>query len=171
MASGKTHTYINCLAILVGVGLSLWIEFDHILIVFGAIAAIFGTIFLSPDLDLKQSSSQKAWGWFRWVWYIYHRSFSHRKSSHYLVIGTFIRLVYLLIMGLIIFSSFTLGYYLFGELSFSSVYRAQRKVGHLLIQATKVLEEYPDHTLAGIVGLIFADAMHVLVDIIHSKLR
>ncbi|MEM9770744.1 MAG: metal-binding protein, partial [Cyanobacteria bacterium P01_D01_bin.73] len=56
-----------------------------------------GGFFLSPDLDIH-SVPYKRWGPFRWIWLPYRKMFRHRSPwTHGLVVGTTIRIVYLMV--------------------------------------------------------------------------
>ncbi|HID06407.1 MAG TPA: hydrolase [Armatimonadetes bacterium] len=59
---------------------------------------LFGTFFLSPDLDLATSRASTRWGLLRWLWMPYARLAAHRRISHYPIIGLVIRLLYLCIL-------------------------------------------------------------------------
>jgi uncharacterized metal-binding protein len=57
---------------------------------------LFSGLMFGPDLDLN-SLPYKRWGFLRWIWLPYQKTLRHRSIwSHGLVIGTTIRVVYLL---------------------------------------------------------------------------
>ncbi|MHC1754472.1 MAG: DUF2227 family putative metal-binding protein [Methanosarcina sp.] len=98
MPSGKTHTKMN-LALLFGILLSLhtnyvqsrippeYLEFDTTAIF--SFALIFGTYYLSPDLDI-QSEPFKRWGILKYIWWPYQKIFKHRGKLHHPLSGPII---------------------------------------------------------------------------------
>lgn len=57
---------------------------------------LFSGLMFGPDLDIH-SQQYKRWGVVRWIWLPYRRSMRHRAFlSHGLIVGTIVRLVYLL---------------------------------------------------------------------------
>ena len=70
-----------------------FLAFDEVLVLGAGFA--FGSLFLSPDLDLNRGSrAQKRWGIFRVFWLPYAWLFAHRGVSHMPVLGTVTRIVY-----------------------------------------------------------------------------
>ncbi len=63
-----------------------------------ALAYLFGTFLLSPDMDLARSDPMRNWGLLRFVWQPYARMFKHRGISHVPIVGTLTRVLYLLVM-------------------------------------------------------------------------
>ncbi len=98
MPNGKTHTKINIVLLFV-ILLSLhttfmqthippeYLEFDAITIF--SLALIFGTYYLSPDLDI-QSEPFKRWGILRHIWWPYQKIFKHRGKLHHPLLGPII---------------------------------------------------------------------------------
>lgn len=98
MPSGKTHVKIN-ITLLLGILLSLhtnfmkshippeYTEFDTIAIF--SFAFIFGTYYLSPDLDIK-SDPLKRWGILKHIWWPYQKIFKHRGKLHHPLSGPII---------------------------------------------------------------------------------
>jgi uncharacterized metal-binding protein len=97
MPNGHDHTIINITVLIVIVsGLYAWIsqsdsatpmgyQIIHLIAVF-SIFYIFGTLFLSPDLDIN-STPYKRWGIFRFLWWPYKVLFKHRGLSHHPIFG------------------------------------------------------------------------------------
>ena len=75
------------------------------------IAFLFGTLFISPDLDVN-SSVYKRWGLLKWLWWPYRELMKHRQKSHSFFWGPVLLIGYLLI--------FTLPYF-YNNLSMESV--------------------------------------------------
>ncbi len=100
-----------------------------------------GTEFITPDLDIE-SKAIKRWGIFRVIWIPYKILFKHGKSSHNIVYGAVVRLLYI---GLIILGVY---YLLFRAIPFNTIF--------LPI----------DYVLIFITGIIIANALHVILDMI-----
>lgn len=98
MPNGKNHTKIN-ITLLFAILLSLhttfmktyippeYLEFDTITIF--SFAFIFGTYYLSPDLDI-QSEPFKRWGILKFIWQPYQKIFKHRGILHNPILGPII---------------------------------------------------------------------------------
>ncbi|MFK7823018.1 MAG: metal-binding protein [Oligoflexales bacterium] len=169
MASGRTHTIVNVSAISTSIPLLYFyceLCLDDVLI--GATSALFGTIFLSPDLDLKQSKSSQAWGWFSWIWYAYNRCFSHRKVSHFFILGTISRVIYLFLATILLSTLVSLFVFCCQELSVDSVLIAQENVGQIIRESVLWAQENPQMLSAGFFGLVFSDSLHLITDLIYS---
>ena len=96
MPSGKTHDRITLWTLpwVVGGTLILTRDGESTLVV--ASAFLFSGLMFGPDLDIY-SIQFKRWGIFRYLWLPYQKLFRHRSCfSHGLIIGTAIRLFYLL---------------------------------------------------------------------------
>ncbi len=61
-------------------------------------AYLFSSLFLTPDLDLKQSTVFQRWGVARVLWLPYARFFHHRSLSHHMLFGPLTRIIYLCII-------------------------------------------------------------------------
>ncbi|MGB3612739.1 MAG: metal-binding protein [Elainellaceae cyanobacterium] len=101
MPSGRTHDRITLWSLPIVVGISLWLTRSSTLTLALIGGFLFGGLMLGPDLDTR-SIHHNRWGWFRWIWVPYRNSISHRSPlSHGPVIGTTLRVIYLLVvMGL-----------------------------------------------------------------------
>ncbi len=96
MPSGRTHDRIT-LWLLPLIGSISWLltQSSHITLLLCS-GYLFGGFMFGPDLDIR-SVQVKRWGWFRWIWVPYRGSMKHRSPlSHAPVIGTVLRVVYLL---------------------------------------------------------------------------
>ncbi|MBF2089654.1 MAG: metal-binding protein [Synechococcales cyanobacterium K44_A2020_017] len=102
MPSGRTHDRITILCLplvaagaLVSTGssyLTLWVLSGFLL----------GGLMLGPDLDIH-SVQYKRWGWLRWIWLPYRSRLKHRSLwSHGPVVGTVVRVLYLLLWLLVL---------------------------------------------------------------------
>ncbi|MGK7947357.1 MAG: metal-binding protein [Xenococcaceae cyanobacterium] len=102
MPSGKTHDRITLWFLPWIVGGSLVLTRDGELTLIVASAFLFSGLMFGPDLDIY-SIQFKRWGMLRYLWLPYQKLFSHRSFfSHGLIIGTVIRLFYLLLVVFII---------------------------------------------------------------------
>jgi len=97
-----------------------------------------GTEFVTPDLDTN-SSAYKRWGRLKILMFPYKWLFKHRQSSHNILYGAIVRILYIsiIILGVhyLLFKSFL------PELRFSWVY-----------------------ILFFLIGIIIANALHVILD-------
>ncbi len=103
MPSGHTHDRITLWSLPAVAAASLWATRSSSLTLAIAGGFLFGGLMLGPDLDTR-SIHHRRWGALRWIWVPYRNSISHRSPlSHGPVIGTTIRVIYLLVVaGLVI---------------------------------------------------------------------
>jgi uncharacterized metal-binding protein len=102
MPSGRTHDRITFLSLpwIGGFSFLLTRQGDLTLIVTGTF--LFSGLMFGPDLDIY-SVQYKRWGILRWIWLPYQSFIPHRsRLSHGLIIGTTLRLLYLLIVIVLI---------------------------------------------------------------------
>jgi uncharacterized metal-binding protein len=101
MPGFRTHTAIN-VTVLAGLVTASLADgrFSNGLVAVAAASFLVATVFLSPDLDLRQSSPTRNWGLLRWLWRPYQLVFKHRGVSHNLFLSSITRVAYLL--GLIV---------------------------------------------------------------------
>lgn len=97
MPDGKTHDMINAAVLMVAVAGLMHIATlkepvvfasylnTYIILVF-AVAYLFATFFLSPDLDIN-SKPYRRWGALKVLWWPYKTIFKHRGFSHNLILG------------------------------------------------------------------------------------
>jgi uncharacterized metal-binding protein len=100
-----------------------------------------GTEFITPDLDIE-SKAIKRWGTFRALWLPYRLLFKHGKSSHNIVYGAVVRLLYI-------------GFIILG-------------VNYLLFRAfpSNMMTLPFDIVLIFFTGIIIANALHVMLDML-----
>ena len=100
MSSGKNHdkaTKLLTLPFGIAVGLIFGTQYG----ILSALAFLVGGYWLSPDLD-THSNALKRWGLIQILWWPYRKVISHRSIfSHGPIIGTGLRLFYLMGFGLI----------------------------------------------------------------------
>jgi uncharacterized metal-binding protein len=105
MPAGRIHEAIN-LGALGLLSASYVYEQNHLGVsepaAFGFAAAyLIGTFLVTPDLDLAEQRvrAKGNWGVLGWLWVPYGLIFSHRGWSHTWIVGPLTRLVYMVLMG------------------------------------------------------------------------
>lgn len=164
MPSGKTHTRIDLLMLLILMGIAGYF-WDPLTDYFGrdafveygsvfCIAYLFGTFLLSPDMDLNTSDPMKNWGVLRLLWRPYAQAFKHRGISHTPVIGTLTRVVYILLLVYVICAVANALFDMGWELSVKNA----QKVDRLVI-------------VWGLCGLCLPDLFHIVADRLFKNAR
>ncbi|MEC4987039.1 MAG: metal-binding protein [Oscillatoria sp. PMC 1068.18] len=98
MPSGRTHDRITLWTLPWVVAGSFLLTRSGELTLITAGAFLFSGLMFGPDLDII-SIQFKRWGWLRFIWIPYQKSLRHRSVlSHGLIIGTLLRVVYLLVL-------------------------------------------------------------------------
>lgn len=150
MPSGKTHTRINFISLpAILIALMAWGLTSTSFYLFFALGFVVGTYLITPDMDTR-SDSYRRWGIFRFIWYPYMRSVSHRSPiSHTLILGDVFRLVYLttILSPLLI----VINKYLLDD--------------NILFY----IETYKFQLLSVVIGIMAASAMHIIADNISTK--
>ncbi len=128
---------------------------------------LFATFLMSPDLDLQQSTPTQNWGLLKVLWKPYNKRSKHRGLSHFPVVGTFSRLLYLsLLIGLIILVYDLSSANLNNDLS-----------DFILLEGKKIMDGFKvmlaKKNLVGfaLLGLIVADIIHLFCDLCYSLVR
>lgn len=99
-----------------------------------------GTDFLTPDLD-TESTAIKRLGRLKILFLPYKWAFTHRQSSHNIVYGAVVRILYIGIIMLVLY------YILFKSFPSGTVF-------------------FSAYILIFLIGIIIANALHVLLDVI-----
>lgn len=105
------------------------------------------------------------------MWYGYHRLFGHRKLSHFVILGTGSRLIYLALMSVLLMFTGHLIYWVIKSPDLSGFLQAQEETGRLIKRGTLLAHQYRAEGLACFAGLVFADVLHLIVDLIYSQCR
>lgn len=136
MASGKTHTRTNLVATGILAVATPFLEID---VPFSLIiGAIIGTLWLSPDLDLK-SDAYYRWGPLKLIWLPYVKLMPHRSLfSHLPGLSDVIRIAYI-------------GFPLVLLLPFTAYEEAIRSWVDI-------------HGMSFFLGLVFATTLHTTLD-------
>ncbi|MDQ7038934.1 MAG: DUF2227 family putative metal-binding protein [Aquificota bacterium] len=159
MALSRTHDLINLTAL----PLFVYVLPKEATVPF-TVGYIVGTFLLSPDLDLPGSRPSRRWSVLRWVWIPYWAFSRHRGISHMPVIGTLIRIAY------VVFAVIFLYFSLIGVVSL-----IDRGLGHLLAgwnpfdTLERVFRSREAVYFVG--GVLCADVVHIVLDSLWSLLR
>jgi len=155
LALAKSHEFLNLLALpgfLFFLPKEFYVPFS--------LGYLIGTFFLSPDLDLKHSKPSKRWRFLKIIWYPYQKKSKHRGLSHIPILGTFIRLFYILVFSVLLYYLIYLAFYLYLGVS--------EEVS--TINPLSLVERiaYKESVFYVILGLIASEIMHILVDVLWS---
>jgi len=162
MPSGTTHDRITLWTLpwISGITYGFTRNGDLTLLVSGSF--LFSGLMFGPDLDIP-SVQVKRWGFLRGIWTPYRRLLRHRSLfSHGLIIGTCIRVLYLLIL-VIWFSIFIVG---IAQLFLGFPWNWQQFV---IRQSHLLTHHYYQEGLAVFVGLELGAMSHSLSDWIGSN--
>ncbi len=134
----KLFNYLVFIAVLSALVYYRWelMRSHFVLMLFFSIGYYIGTAYITPDLD-TDSSAYKRWGLLRVLWYPYKVLFKHRQSSHSILLGAVVRIIYITIIILILY------YLLSGTLP---------SFGHGIDMAAFLL------------GIVIANVLHVALD-------
>ena len=162
MPSGRIHDRITLWSLpwVVGVTLVLTRQGNLALIVAGAF--LFSGLMFGPDLDIY-SVQFKRWGKLRFIWQPYQKLLRHRSwLSHGLIVGTALRLVYLLGWLSLIGSLGLVLVQFVWEVSWWQPFT----------QATVYyLHNYSTEAIALVIGLELGAMSHALSDWLHSAYK
>lgn len=147
MALFRTHEVINLSAL---AGFLYFVPREFFLPF--AVGYVFGTFFLSPDIDIEHSKPSRRWGPFKHAWKPYRKFSRHRGSSHVPFLGSFLRVSYL---GALVFLVL-----LALEIGFSMEFNLN-KLPHFAY----------DWAFFAFLGICLAELVHVLVDVLWSFLK
>jgi uncharacterized metal-binding protein len=137
----NTHRIFNYIIFIVAVSSVYYSGILHLnLVQLLAVGLGFyiGTEFVTPDLDTN-SAAYKRWGRMRILMLPYKWLFKHRQSSHNIYYGVIVRILYI---GAIITAFY---YLIFKSLPLENIL-------------------FPVHIIIFLVGIIAANALHVILD-------
>lgn len=153
MAMYKTHTKFNlfiALPILLGAMYYFLHPSRELMITFAGVFT-YSTLFMSPDLDLAHQIRLKSIrGILSLPFRLYSKVFTHRGLSHNIILGSFTRIIWLL---------------LFGALAFLIIFKTLPSTGNLL----KFYKHYQPFILYSLAGICLADWGHLLLDMKEAK--
>lgn len=91
---GYQHTAVNTACTLLGCGALALLGYPQTAAALAAGLA-FGTLLVTPDLDLRRNDARRNWGLLHFIWAPYAALSKHRGMSHTYLVGPTIRLLYL----------------------------------------------------------------------------
>lgn len=98
MPSGKNHDRITWLCLPWIVSVAMLITREAGLTLLTALGFVFSGLMFGPDLDIYSIQYQR-WGWLKFIWLPYQKGLKHRSVlSHGFLIGTILRILYLLLI-------------------------------------------------------------------------
>lgn len=155
MALYKTHSKLNvfiALPILLGICVHLLQTEPKLLLLFAS-SFVYGTLYMNPDLDLANKIKLfSVRGILTLPFRLYSRIFRHRGISHSIFLGTFTRILFLL---LLVFST---SYFIL-------------KMPFFHLDAYNYYKNNQVYFFYGFLGLFLADFFHILVDSLTPKRR
>jgi uncharacterized metal-binding protein len=164
MPSGRTHDRITLWNLPVIVGLSYLLTHSGELTLLIASAFLFSGLMFGPDLDIY-SVQYKRWGILRWIWLPYQALLVHRSMlSHGLIVGTSLRIIYLLVCLLAIAVPAVAAAQLIGGFNWN-----WQQVARLTLQL--VVQDYWQEAIALLIGLELGAMSHSLCDWISSTYK
>lgn len=174
MPSGRTHDSITLwsLPLIAGVTFERTQNASLTLLLSGGY--LFSGLMFGPDLDVH-SQQYKRWGILRWIWLPYRRSMRHRSFlSHGMVIGTLVRIIYLLgwLIGglsLVVLLS-AIAYLLAGEFALWTQFFGTYWQLSTAFLGRSLQQHYPEW-LALLLGLELGALSHALSDWVGSRYK
>ncbi len=159
MALGRTHDFVNLIALpacLYYVPKEFFIPFT--------MGYLFGTFFLSPDLDLPSSKPSKRWKKLKFIWRPYQLLSRHRGLSHVPLIGSFLRFSYLILFFIFLY---------FVLLGISSKYLPEIENILLNFDPFEVFSSLAqsEEVFYFALGVIASEIFHVFIDLFVSFIR
>jgi uncharacterized metal-binding protein len=164
MPSGRTHDRITLWSLPPIVGLTYLLTRKGELTLIVAGAFLFSGLMFGPDLDIY-SVQYKRWGKLRWIWQPYQSLLSHRSQlSHGLMIGTTLRIIYLLVCLFLVAIPAVAVAQLIWEFNWNWQ--------HFLSQAIQgISKAYLSEAIALVIGLELGSMSHSLSDWIVSAYK
>ncbi len=152
MSNYRTHSLVNLLIALplCIAGAALFTKYPTALIVTFVVAFVYGTLFMSPDMDLaRQIPVKSIRGMFSIPFRTYSMVFKHRGLSHSLIFGTLTRVLWLAMYTIVVLYLVHL-------------------ILPIKLPLKKWLLQYKPYYIAAFVGLFVADTCHLIMDFLHS---
>ena len=156
MPSGKTHDRVNIASTVMAGVVGIKMGFGVYDVLAFSLGSLVATFWFSPDLDLSYSKPVKRWGKLSFIWLPYSLLIPHRGISHVPVVGILTRFGYIFV----IFA--TLWFLLTGNLYNLELLPSKLK--------PSLLFNNP-YILPFLLGILFADTLHILLDWIWSLNR
>ena len=150
MPSGRTHDRINFFSTAIFAYVIYRLGFNWEEVLAFSLGSLVGTVWFSPDLDLRFSRPVKRWGKLSFIWWPYAALIPHRGISHVPVLGLLSR-----------FGYFFAIVFLF--------WLILRKFLPIYVRPTAIFDN--PYFLPFIFGLLFADTLHILSDFVYSSIK
>lgn len=165
MSSGRTHERNNMAMLPFFMLIAIFLTSNPWLIVCFVTGYVLSTYYLSPDLDTF-SNAYRRFGRLRFIWRPYQMMFSHRGLSHFVLIGTLSRLVYLLA---VILGSYYLLAWLLSQQSWAEVELHTAGITNLMKNPAYIMElPIRNHLIWLFSGLLLSDMIHLFFDQLSS---
>lgn len=165
MPSGRTHDRITFLLVPPTAAAAYYFTGDWIVTLIVTATMVFGGLMFGPDLDI-QSRQYTRWGPLRFLWWPYKVALPHRsRLSHSILLGTWIRVIYFLLVVTITFAAL---------LYARDLYRHREAAGLSDISGafTRVWEVVAsvkrNYLIAALVGLWIGATSHTVSDVLGS---
>ncbi|MGK7924424.1 MAG: metal-binding protein [Spirulina sp.] len=163
MPSGRTHDRITLWCLPWFVLLTFSLTRSGELTLLAAAGFLFSGLMFGPDLDIH-SVQFKRWGWLRWIWIPYQKTLKHRsRLSHGLLIGTTLRLLYLLVLA----SSIAIFGVAIAQLLWGFAWNWQ----HFVRLSLQMLQRFSGEAIALFIGLELGAMSHSLTDWMGSTYK
>ncbi len=162
MPSGITHDRITLWTLPWVAGITYGVTCDGELTLILSGGFLFSGLMFGPDLDIFSIQYQR-WGLFKFIWLPYRRFLRHRSLlSHGLIIGTCIRIIYLLVIIAFV-SIFVVA---IAQLFFGFTWNWQDFTRQ---QLNLLIKQYLTETTAIFLGLELGAMSHSISDWISSR--
>jgi len=164
MPSGRQHDRITLVSLPVVIAVSFWITKRWDLVIITSLSFVFSGLMFGPDLDIR-SLQYKRWGILQGFWDPYQRAMRHRSLlSHGFLIGTLVRLWYLLSFLLFWLILIRLGYALINKTNWDFSKFVQQTLN-------LIFKEHPQEIISSLVGLEVGAMSHSLSDWLGSAYK
>jgi len=164
MSSGQQHDRITWILFPVIAVVSLEVTRPWYLSTIISISFLFSGLMFGPDLDIKSVQTSR-WGIFRSFWSLYRRAIPHRSFlSHGFLIGTIVRICYLVGILLLIGTIVMLGY----DLIKKSIWDPRQLITQFF---NFLFLEHRKEIIASLVGLEIGAMSHYVVDWFSSAFK
>lgn len=103
MCTGKKHDLITIVLLPIIMLMAYELTYNFNIVIIFTVSYLFSSFMFNGDLDIISRPYQR-WLFLKWIWYPYRKIIPHRSIwSHGIIIGTFIRLIYIMPILYIIF--------------------------------------------------------------------
>lgn len=103
MCTGKKHDLITIVLLPIIMLMVYELTYNFNIVIIFTVSYLFSSFMFNGDLDIISRPYQR-WLFLKWIWYPYRKIIPHRSIwSHGIIIGTLIRLIYIMPILYIIF--------------------------------------------------------------------